>query len=233
MTIRLTRTSHSRPSRSFGLEIDDDGFATGYQTSGHRVGRFARELTARERKALDRGLSAVKESDSDPADHPGAARKPGGSTEQLVADGLPDVRFDANDTPPKPFTSLLKRLIALREDLIASPLAAIELEVTGSPYSVRLQHVGTEPVPVRLGPLTLRATLFDKDSAIVDRASNTVDATGTESPVGPGWVLELTDDLGLAPPQKGGFLTVNLGTPEIDSLGDGVLRPAEFSWMAE
>jgi hypothetical protein len=84
-----------------------------------------------------------------------------------------------------------------------------------------------------MGSLTLQATLFGPDSAIIDTVTHTVDASGTQSPVGEGWVLPITDDLGLSPPQKGGFLTVTLGTPEVDALGDGVLRPARFSWMTE
>jgi hypothetical protein len=84
-----------------------------------------------------------------------------------------------------------------------------------------------------MATLTLQATLFDRDSAIVDSATHTVDASDADGEVGSGWSHPLADNLGLAAPRKGGFLTVTVGTAEVDALGDGVLRSAEFSWMTE
>ncbi len=92
--------------------------------------------------------------------------------------------------------------------------------------------LGREPVPVRLGRLTVAATLFDADSAIVDHTEHTVDAA-LDGPVGPGWELPLVDDLGIAEPRTGGFLTVTVAAPEVDALGDGVLRRLELAWMLE
>jgi hypothetical protein len=86
---------------------------------------------------------------------------------------------------------------------------------------------------MRMATLTVQATLFDRDSAIVDSTTHAVDASGAAGRVGPGWELSLADNLGIAKPRKGGFLTVTVGTPEVDALGDGVLRGTEFSWMAE
>jgi hypothetical protein len=183
---------------------------------------------------LNRALTAARDAGAEPAPDPdGRPKRPSGATEQLVADGLADVRFDPHDKPPTAVKGVIKRLLTLRENLTDSPVAAIELEVGGTPLGARLRHLGSEPVPVRMGSLTLQATLFGPDSAIIDTVTHTVDASGTQSPVGEGWVLPITDDLGLSPPQKGGFLTVTLGTPEVDALGDGVLRPARFSWMTE
>jgi|GEM_PF-4948512 len=234
MTVRLTHTSHGAPPQLLGIEIDDNGRAAGWQTFGYRVGRFGRELSARERTALARALSSAGDADAGRA--PEAAHRavrPGGATEQLIADGLRDVVLDANGTPPAGFADLIGMLLTLREDLAESPLAAIELAVSGSPLGARLRHVGFETVAVRMGTLTLRATLFGRDSAIVDSATHTVDASGVHGPVGSEWELPLAENLGLAAPRQGGFLTVTVGTPEVDALGDGVLRPAEFSWMTE
>jgi hypothetical protein len=234
MTARLTRSAHSRPPQSSGIEIGDDGRAAAWATSGHRVGRFARELSGSERAALERALAAAQDAGDPPAPRPaGQAVRPGGATEQLTADGLPDVVLDAHQEPPPGFEDLVQLMRALREDLAGSPVAAIELEVSGSSLGARLRHVGSEPVAVRMAMLTVQATLFGPDSALVDSATHTVDASGAGSQVGPGWSLPLADDLGLAPPRNGGFLTVTVGTPEVDSLGDGVLRPAELTWMTE
>jgi hypothetical protein len=234
MTVRLTRTSHGGPPQSLGIEINDDGRATSWQTSGHRVGRFARELSATERTTLERAMASARNANAEAAPDPAAQPvRPSGATEQLTAEGLPDVVLDAHGTPPPGFGELIQLLLSLREDLTESPVAAIELAVDGSPLGARLRHIGAQPVTVRMATLTLQATLFDKNSAIVDSATHTIDAAGTEGPVGLGWELTIANDLGLAAPRKGGFLTVTVGAPEVDSLGDGVLRRAEFSWMTE
>jgi hypothetical protein len=233
MTVRLTRTSNGPQAQWQGIEIDDGGHAASWQTSGNRVGRFARDLSAPERQALDRALAAAGDADAPAAPDPAQAQRPSGTTEQLTADGLPDVVLDAHETPPEGFGDLVRLLLTLREKLADSPMAAIELEVDGSPLGARLRHVGFEPVAVRMATLTLQATLFDRDSAIVDSATHTVDASDADGKMGPGWSHPLTDDLGLAAPREGGFLTVTVGTAEVDALGDGVLRSAEFSWMTE
>jgi len=51
--------------------------------------------------------------------------------------------------------------------------------------------------------------------------------------VSPGWVLDLVDRLDLSPPPRGGFVSITVGSLRVDSLGDGVLRQAEFSWVSE
>ena len=231
MTVRLTHLSYGRSPQSLGIEVDDDGRATSYQTGGHRVGRFGRELSGSERDALDRALAAARKAAA-PAPPTGGLIPPSGATDRLVADDL-ELLLDANGQVPPAYDKLFRLLLGLRENLAESPLAAIELDVGGSPLAARLRHVGSEPVTMRMAILTVDATLFDRDSAIVDSTTHTVDASGATGQVGPGWELPLADDLGVSAPRKGGFLTVTVGTPEVDALGDGVLRGTEFSWMAE
>jgi len=239
MTVRLTRTAHGLTSQSSGIEIGDDGRAAAWATSGHRVGRFARELSAGEQAALERVLAAAREAaaqeigDSSAPQPPGQAVRPGGATEYLTADGLPDVVLAAPQEPPPAVDGLIRLMRTLFEDLARSPVAAIELEVRGSPFRARLRHLGSEPITVRMATLTVQATLFGPDSALIDSATHTVDASSAGNPAGPGWSLPLTDDLGVAAPRKGGFLTVTVGTPEVDALGNGVLHPAVFTWMME
>ena len=233
MTVRLTRTSHGTLPESAGIEIDDNGRATGWQTSGNRVGRFARDLTAQEQVALDRALTSARGADAPAPPDPNAPKPPSGATEQLIADELPGVVLDDLATPPPGFKKLVRLLLSLRDDLVDSPLAAIELAVDGPPFRAELRHVGSEPVRVRIGTLTVLATLFKRNSAIEDSKTYTVDASEVEGPLWPGWTLPLVDELGIDTPRKGRFLTVSVGTPEVDALGDGVLRSVEFSWMTE
>jgi hypothetical protein len=234
MTVRFTRTSHGAPRQSLGIEIDDDGHVLSWQTSGHRVGRFARELSASERPALERALAAARDADPPAASDPAAPVRPSGATEQLTADGLPDVVLKTPAPPPPGFGELIELLRTLREDLADDPVAAIELDVEdGAPLRARLRHVGSEAVAVRAGTVTVQATSYGRDSAVVDTATHTIDASGVDGPVEAGWELPLADDLGLAAAPRGGFRVVTVGTLEVDVLGDGVLRPAELSWMDE
>jgi hypothetical protein len=233
MTIRLTRTSHGGPPLFLGIEIDDDGRAAGWQTSGNRVGRFARELSTRERSTLERALTSARSAGA-PAglDPTSQVQPPSGATEQLTANDLPAVVLSAHQKPPAGFKDLFKLLRKLRDQLADSPVAAIELRVDGPPFDAQLRHLGHQPVTVRMGTLGVKATLFKRDSAIADSKTYTVDA-GVNGPVGPGWTLPLVDDLAIDAPRKGGFLSVSVGTAEVDALGDGVLRSAEFVWMSE
>jgi hypothetical protein len=159
--------------------------------------------------------------------------RPDGVTERISADGLPDVVLEPPADPPAGYADLLALLRALRDDDTESPLAAIELDVTGPPLRARLRHVGSEPLAVRLGTLTLEATLFGADSTLLDSATVSVDASGEGAEVGPGWSLAIAHDLAVAGPANGGFLAVTVGTPEVDVYGDGVLHPVELGWMAE
>jgi hypothetical protein len=225
MTVRMTRTTPGRPPQSLGVEVDDAGRATGYQTAGNRVGRFARELTAEERDAL--AAAAREAAAADLA----AVPPPTGASEQLLTDDV-DARFDPL-RPPAGLAGIVEVLRALREDLAGSPVAAIALEVGGSPPAAALRHVGTEPLTVRAATLTVTATLFDADSGIAGTAEHTVDASGVGDEIGPGWRLPLVADVGVAAPGKGGFRTVTVTGAEADAVGDGVLHRVELGWMDE
>jgi hypothetical protein len=232
MTLRLTLSSYGSSTLEIGLVVDDDGHVTGYQTSGWRVGRFARDLTAKERTALERALESAR---SAAASVPAAtSRPPSGSTEQLVADGLPDATFASNANPPPGFEGLVRVLRGVREDLADFPAAAIELDVSGTPLHARLRHVGTEPIDVRAaGELRIEALVYDKDYFVLEREVHMVDAADLDGAVSTDWELGLVDRLELSAPPVGGFLSVIVGPLRVDSVGDGVLRQAEFSWVSE
>ncbi len=223
MTTRLTRTTHGTRTTEAGVEVDDTGRARAWQTAGHRVGTFARDLTPAERTALADASKAAHDADA-PADD----ASPGASRDHLVADGLPDVVLDGPASAPTGFAELVAVLRRLREDLADDPVAALELHV-GAGAVVR--HVGTAPVVVRIGAsVSVEVTVFDEDSAVVDQATHPVDTDATDGPVGPGWELPLVDDLGVGERPGGGFRTVRVGPLEVDALGDGVLRTTELTW---
>jgi len=229
MTVRLTRTAGGTAPQFSGVEVDDGFDAFAWQTTGHRVGRFARSLTSRVRRALERALAAAAE--TEPVAPPDL--RPGGVVEQVIAEGI-DLVLDAHASPPVGVGDLVGLLRGLHEDLADTPVAAIELEVepAGSSPAARLRHVGKTPLTLRMTSPTLQATVFDADSAVLDSASVTVEAS-LDEPVGAGWTLPLADSLGVPAPVDDGFLTVIVGPAEVDVLGDGVLRRAEFGWMSE
>ena len=234
MTVRLTRTAYGRrPNQFSSLEIDDEGRATAWQNTGQQVGRFSRTLSAEERETLDRALARARDAVSGvPADPPPSVRPPSGVTEGVVADGGIDVALNTGSPPPG-LEDLVALLVAVRDDLDDYPVAALALEVTGPPYVAALLHAGSEPLAVRLGLLTVKGAVLDEDDVVLDRTSLRVDAANVDGPVGPGWTLPLAGDLGLALPPTGGFLTLTVGTPEVDVQGDGVLQPTELGWMTE
>ncbi|TDU83402.1 hypothetical protein EV138_5866 [Kribbella voronezhensis] len=239
MTVRLTLSNYGSSTLEIGLVVDDDGHVTGWQTSGWRVGRFARDLTAKERTALAHALESARATAASAAaataePGPPAARASSGSTEQLVADGLPDATFASNANPPTGYEDLIRVLRAIREDLADFPSAAIELTVAGTPVRVALRHVGDEPIGVRTaGELRIEALVYDKDYLIVDRKLQTVEPPELDGAVSAGWEFALVGRWSLPKAPKGGFSNITVGPLRVDSVGDGVFRKTEFSWGTE
>ncbi|WP_112237927.1 hypothetical protein [Kribbella monticola] len=238
MTVRLTLSNYGSSTLELGLVVDDDGHVTGWQTEGWRVGRFARDLTTKERTALAHALDSARATARAATDSAAGAepvvRAPSGSIEQLVADDLPDATFASNASPPPGYEELVRVLRGFREDLADFPSAAIELTVTGTPVRVALRHVGSEPIDVRTaGELRIEALSYDKDYLIVDRELQTVEPPELDGAVSAGWELGLVDQLSLPKAPKGGFSSVTVGPLRVDSIGDGVLRKTEFSWGSE
>jgi hypothetical protein len=236
MTVRLTRSSasHGGPPLWLGVEVDDDDRARSWQTSGGSVGRYSRLLRPQEHTALRRALTAAKKAVSEGglSSSDEQVWRPDGSTEQVSADGLPVLEIDPHEDPPKGFGSLVRVLRTLQGSLVDSPVAAIALEVDGTPPRARLRYAGTESVSVRLGSLSVEAHLFGEGDAIVDSSVLTVDGPAEATEVGSGWSYDLGDNLAIAPPTKGQFLVVSVDF-ELDTNGDGVLRRARLSRIIE
>jgi hypothetical protein len=222
MTIRLWRSG----TPSFGIELDDADVAHSWLSSGAAIGRFARALAPSEREALEHGLAHAVQASALP--HSGA-RQPGAATEHLLADSV-DISYPASSGPPAGYGDLVDALRELLDDLVSSPVAAIELHVDGPPYRGRLRHAGTEPITVRMEGLTMTTTHFGHDDTVEGTTEVRVDTAPLDGPVSPGWELPLPTIE--ADAEDGGFTSITIGPIEVDVQGDGVLRRAEFGWTS-
>lgn len=206
--ITYVRSEPGTPPRSEGLEVDDDGYAVAWRTAGNRVGRFARPLTAAERDELESARTvAAGDPDDDQAPRPAGAS---GVSELVRAEGVA-LTCDP-DAVPSAVVALVERLRTLLDDLVDSPVAALELAIEpaadGGSTAVALRHLGDQPVTVRVATLTARATTFDAGSGIVEDTRDDV-VVDLDGPVGAGWSVTF-DDLHLPEVEEGGFQTVRL-----------------------
>jgi hypothetical protein len=230
MTLRLTLGYWGSSTLEIGVEVDDHGHATGWQTGGVRVGRFARELTWAEQAALDEAMQNLSYDGGPGAATGDAPTAPSGVAEQLVGDGL-HATFDPVSGPPPGLEPLVAILTSVRDDLVESPVAAVELSVSGS-RDVRLRHAGSEPIRLRAdGPLRVDITAYDADNTLIDTETHSADVTGLGDEVAPGWEQTLLDRIALTAP-SGGWLSVSVSSLDVDALGDGVLRKADLSWVS-
>ena len=232
MTVRLTRLAYGDISQELGISIDDDGQATSWTTFGSRAGRFGRALSAAELAALESALISAKASGVPAPEPAGRPVPPSGVTERLSADGLPDVVLTSPAPPAGALGELIGLLRGLEEDLADSPVAALELVVEGSPLAARLQYLGVEPVQVRMDTLSVQATVFGSDGEVVDSVSQAIEVPGVDGPLAAGWTLPLLDRVGVDAHHKDGYVSVVVGTAEMDVLGDGVLREIELGWVS-
>lgn len=231
MTLRLTLGYWGSSTLEIGLEVADDGHATGWQTGGTRVGRFARALTSAEQAALGEALASTSYEGGSGSAIGETPVAPSGAAEQLVGDAL-QVTFDPVSGPPAGLESLIAILTAIRDDLVTTPVAALELTVSGSPPTVRLLHVGREPIRVRAdGPLGVEVATYDRHNALVDSEAHAVDVADLPAEVGPGWERTLLDHLRPTTPHSG-WLSVSVSSLDVDAVGDGVLRRADLSWVS-
>lgn len=231
MTIRYVSTTPGPRAQSSGVEIDDEFTAFAWQTDGETIGRFRRSLDAAERDGLTRALDAARR--TEPAPPAGGPRRPGAGSERIVADGV-DVTVGSEADPAA--ADLVDRLRELADRLTGSPVAAVVLEVTGPPWTVRLRHSGDADISVRAPTLTVSVAAFGPDSELLDSTDRTVesgaDATG-EDRVGPGWTLDLIENDDSPAVPAGGFATVTVTGAEADVRGDGILRRIEWGWASE
>lgn len=232
MIIRYVSTTPGPRGQSSGVEIDDAFTAVGWQTDGGTVGRFRRSLDPAERDGLVRALDAARHIDPDPPT--GGPRRPGAGSERIIADGV-DLTVGAEADPAA--ADLVDRLRDLADRLTGDPVAAVILEVAGPPWTVRLRQAGAAELTLRGSALTVSVTTFGPDSDILDSTERTVDLTaertGDGDRVGPGWTLDLVENLATPAVPADGFATVVVSGAEADVRGDGIVRGVEWGWVSE
>lgn len=232
MTIRYALTTPGPHGQSAGVEIDDDVTATGWQTDGGTVGRFRLSLDAADRDGLTRALEAARHIEPDPP--AGGPRRPGAGSERIIADG---VDLTVTDEVDPAAADLVERIRDLADRLTAHPVAAVVLEVTGPPWTATLRHAGDADLTVRTAALTVSVTVFGADSEILDSTEHSVEPrverTGADERVGPGWTLDLVENLSAPTVPAGGFVTVTVTGAQADVRGDGILRGVEWGWVRE
>lgn len=145
------------------LRLAEDGSFTVHRTIGGPCigsfkGRLAASTLARIRKAAE-GLGNAEDHEVPTPQH--------GATETLTVAGR-TLRTGSNETPPKPWRSLLKAVRSLLEsEVVAAPAAAVQLEADAG--TARLVHAGDEPIEVDLGTLQVRVVHRTADEGIGGR----------------------------------------------------------------
>lgn len=229
MTVRLMYASWGGTPHSYHVEVDDDGRAAESTTFGHRVGRFARDLSESERTTFEAALQSARAADVPPPAPPDPVASPSGAGLTLLFD---DTEVELGGAAPEPDGAgqLARIMLDLADELVDSPLSALELVVDGAPLEARLGLVGTEKMAVRGRTLAVTATAYDAEMTVLGHEQFSVEVE-LDGPVAPGWVLPLVADLGLPPRPPGGVISIGVEGIEADALGDGVLRQAGLAWQ--
>lgn len=188
--LAFDRQGGREPRDDESLEIAEDGAFTARRTlGGGSIGSFEGRLSS----ASLRGLRTAVTTLADAADL-AIATPDHGATETLVVLGR-TLECGSNETPPKPWRSVLTRVRRiLTEEVIDHPAAAIRLVATAG--AAGLEHAGSLPIEVDLGSAEVRVTLKDDDDVVHDRWTARVN--GRIETAKPGWRVDLPFDHGLA-----------------------------------
>lgn len=169
------------------LTVDADG---GYELwrsfAGPVVGRFAG--TVDELDALTALVTAAREEPPPPP--PGDDLPPDASVE-VVGVGAQEVEVVAGAPVEGAWGALLTRLRELLDELAGEPVAAVRA-VLVDPGTLRLEHLGSEPLPLHLAALTVQLERHD-GGLLVASATVTPEGLGAVT-AEPGWTLDIPLD---------------------------------------
>jgi hypothetical protein len=181
------RVAEGQPPDDEHLEVDGSDFALERRSGAPAVGRFGGPLDDPVVDELD-DLAAAVTGDGDGPSRPDAA-----AVEVRAGDRVG--RFGQGSAPDDAWAALERRLEQLTGELVASPVAAIALEIAEDGRSARLVHRGTEPVEVDLSDVQVHAFLW---KGYYEPAGEWrgAEAGGPET-AGRGWAHELPFDHGL------------------------------------
>jgi hypothetical protein len=161
--LHFERQGGTPPRDDEELSIADDGAFTARRTiGGPRIGSFEGRLAPRALTALRKAVDSVAESDDLTIPTPRH-----GATEVLEVGGK-RLTSGSNETPAKPWGTLLGRVRSLLEDAIVErPMAAIEL--VANARSAMLVHGGEAPIDVDLGSLSVRVIRVADEGMVLAR----------------------------------------------------------------
>lgn len=194
--ILVYRRSGGRdPADDERLDLAADGrFDARRTVGGRRIGRFSGRLGDAQLSSLQ-AMSGAAAAAGDFF----VATPMDGATVSLIA-GDREARFGSNEALEGAWGELVTAVTGLLDgDVLAAPVAALELEATSS--QARLRHVGNEPLEVDRGSMSVRAVRLDAQGLVLGRWQGTTTppqvedglATGTSDwqAADEGWQLEL------------------------------------------
>jgi hypothetical protein len=200
--LRFERRGGSPPRDDEEVRVAEDGSFTARRTiGGVRIGAFRGRLSGAQLARLRPLVEAVESADDLTMPTPNH-----GATETLEVAGR-TLRLGSNEAPARPWRAVLDRARRLlRDDVVASPLAAIELVADAA--TARLAHAGTEPIDADLGSVSVRVVRIGGDGTPsghwtgfaegrVDDGERLV-PTPAWATAGPGWQASLPFGHGLA-----------------------------------
>jgi hypothetical protein len=192
--ITFARLSDAPPPMREMLEIEDDGSWRAWRSVGQAIGRFADRggADAAGRRIVE--LAAATEE----ADPPAASEFHPDATVDTIRVGERSVAVSYRASRTGPWGELLSATRGLLDDAISHPTAAIGLVLVANDR-VRLEHRGTDPLPIELGSAQVEATVW-QHGVFVGAGTGRVEAGHVDT--GPGWSLDVALD-GIDPAANG------------------------------
>lgn len=179
------RLAGSPPPERELLTLEADGSAVAWLSNGPAVGRFGGPVV--DLVAIRGAAEAVAD-----LDVPGPIQVPPGAAIETIATAGRTARFVARRPVTGPWAPLVEACRSALKAISASPVAAIAGTVLPD-GRFRLDHRGTEALPVELASLQVRFTLW-RDGAEAGEGSAANAGQGRVH-AGPGWSLELAPEL--------------------------------------
>jgi hypothetical protein len=137
---------------------------------------------------------------------PSAGSLPLDATVDTLAVAGRELEVSANGSVDGEWGALLDACRGLLDDAAASPVAAVALVIAG-PGELRLEHRGTESLPIELANLWVEVTRWRGDTP-VGSAERSVPGLGRVE-AGPGWSLAVELEGGPAHGEPGDLLTAS------------------------
>lgn len=179
--VAFRRLSAAPPPERELLTVHDDGRAEAWRSNGAAIGRFAGPVPDLEAFRAAAAAAAG-------AGAPPSPELPAGASLDEVEIGGVTARFEARDPVEGPWAALVEACRALLDGLVASPVAAIGLEVSAD-GGLRLLHRGSDVLPVELSSLRTELVLW-RDGTEVTRKGSADHGLGRVE-AGPGWSAEV------------------------------------------